>query len=325
MQNLFYRNSRLSALVIGLILVSGLSSFALLPRMEDPLLTPRFAMINTRLPGADAERVESLVSDKIENELHDISEIKEIRSVSRSGVSTITLELRGDVYEVDTVWSRIRDRIDEATVHLPPEASDPEFDELDVKAYAQIVALKWAPESPQSTEPNNAILRRLAEDLKDVLEAAPGTEKVDIFGDPDEEMVVEISAADLAAYGLTVDEVARQLAASDAKVSSGHLRNSSDLDHRGRRRARLDSADCANTGAVWLRRTVRPTQQRGDRAQEHCRSPEQSRSCRRTTGDCAGRDGAVHHAAGHLVGEYYRCRRRLRGDASARDRTDAGF
>ena len=229
MQNLFYRNSRLSALVIGLILVSGLSSFALLPRMEDPLLTPRFAMINTRLPGADAERVESLVSDKIENELHDISEIKEIRSVSRSGVSTITLELRGDVYEVDTVWSRIRDRIDEATVHLPPEASDPEFDELDVKAYAQIVALKWAPESPLSPEPNNAILRRLAEDLKDVLEAASGTEKVDIFGDPDEEMVVEISAADLAAYGLTVDEVARQLAASDAKVSSGDLRNSSDL------------------------------------------------------------------------------------------------
>ena len=48
-----------------------------------------------------------------------------------------------------------------------------------------IVALKWEHDS----ETNYAILRRLAEELKDQLKAIPGTEKIDIFGDPKEEVV----------------------------------------------------------------------------------------------------------------------------------------
>ena len=228
MSNLFFRNTRLTVLVLGLILVSGLSSFVLLPRMEDPILTERFALVNTRFPGADAERVESLISEKIEEELQEIDEIKELRSVSRTGISTMTIELRDNVYEVDTVWSRVRDKIDEAKILLPDGASDPEFERQDVKAYALIVALKWAEDRPAG-ESNRAILRRLAERLEDNLRAVSGTEEVDTFGDPDEEILVEIDPSHLSAIGLTVDDVAQQLAASDAKVTAGQLRSTSDL------------------------------------------------------------------------------------------------
>jgi multidrug efflux pump len=51
MSTLFLRNPRLTLLTIGLIVVAGLSSYMILPRMEDPLLTERAALVLTSLPG----------------------------------------------------------------------------------------------------------------------------------------------------------------------------------------------------------------------------------------------------------------------------------
>ena len=225
MYDLFYRNPRLLILAVSLIVVAGLSSFYVLPRMEDPQLTERAANINTIFPGADAERVESLVTEKLEDELLEVEEIKELRSNSRPGVSTIAIELRDDVFEVDTVWSRIRDKLDDAARELPRGALEPEFEQLDIKAYALIVSLVWTDER----EPNYAILRRQAERLEDRLKGIRGTEEVELFGDPDEEMIVQIRPTASAALGLTAADVAGQLAASDAKLSAGQLRGDSDL------------------------------------------------------------------------------------------------
>ena len=220
LEGLFYRNRRLLILLIALITVAGLSSFYVLPRMEDPVLTKRAARINTHFPGADATRVESLVTENIEEELREIDEIKELRSISRSGMSTITIDLRDDVYEVDEVWSRIRDKIDDAQAEFPAGVAEPDFEELDVKAYALIVALVW--NNPDSA--NYAVLRRSAKQLEDRLRAISGTEDIDTFGDPDEEILVEIQPDRLVALGLSVQEVARQVEASDAKLTAGLLR-----------------------------------------------------------------------------------------------------
>lgn len=219
--SLFFDNSRLLMLAICLILVAGLSSYYILPRMEDPVLSQRAAIINTQFPGASAERVEALVTEKLETELQEIEEIKELRSSSLSGISTVTIELKDNVYAVDEVWSRVRDKIDDATPLLPTGASDPDFDLLEVTAYASIVALVW--DLPE--EPSYAILRRQAEALEDRLRAINGTREVDTFGDPKEEIVVEIRQDELATLGLTVEQVAQLVAASDAKVSAGLLRS----------------------------------------------------------------------------------------------------
>lgn len=220
LEGLFYRNRRLLILLMALIAVAGLSSFYILPRMEDPVLTKRSALVQTRFPGADATRVESLVSEKIEEELREIDDIKELRSISRSGMSTITIELRDDVYEVDEVWSRIRDKIDDARVEFPSGAKEPDFEEMDVKAYALIVALVWDNPNPV----NYAVLRRSAKQLEDRLRAVSGTEDIDTFGDPDEEILVEIQPDRVATLGLSVEQIARQVEASDAKLTAGLLR-----------------------------------------------------------------------------------------------------
>lgn len=226
LEGLFYRNRRLLILLIALITVAGLSSFYVLPRMEDPVLTQRVARVNTPFPGADATRVESLVSEKIEEELREFDEIKELRSISRAGMSNMTIELRDDVYEVDEVWSRIRDKIDDARLEFPTGAGEPDFEELEVKAYAIILALVWN----NPNEVNYAVLRRTAKQLEDRLRAISGTEEIDTFGDPDEEIIAEIQSDKVASLGLSVEEIARQVESSDAKLTAGLLRGeTSDL------------------------------------------------------------------------------------------------
>ena len=223
MFTLFYRNSRLLILTIILITVWGISSFFTLPRLEDPELVSRTAVITTFFPGADAERVEALVTEKIEDKLPEIQEIDNFESTSRAGSSIITIELQETVTkeQVDSVWTRVRNKLDEVQVELPENIIEPELEEAKVKAYALIAGLTWE----QDDKPNYGILRRQAEVIKERLEAISGTEEVEIFGDPNEEIIVEINPEALASYNLTARDLSQQIALSDSKISAGQLRD----------------------------------------------------------------------------------------------------
>ncbi len=220
-ETLFFRKPRLLALTVSVIIVGGLSSYAVLPRAEDPTLARRNASVLTRYPGASAERVEALVTEKLEDELREIEEIKTIQSTSRFGISVITIELLETVSpaELDSVWSRVRDEISEAEAKLAPGALKPELERITVHASTLVLALQWV----QDDAPQYAILRRVAEELEDRLRGVPGTAEVDLYGDPEEEIRVAARAEDLAALELTVEDVAAAIRRADAKVPAGQL------------------------------------------------------------------------------------------------------
>lgn len=219
--NLFYRNRQLLLLTLVLLVVWGLSAFLTLPRLEDPEIVQRFARVTTFLPGATPERVETLVTEKIEDRLFELEEIESLRSTSGSGISVITVELKDTVPDVDPVWAKVRSKVDDAVPELPTAASVPEYADSSTKASALIVGLTWR----RDDAPNYAIMGRLAAALEDRLRAIPGTETVDVFGEPDEEIRVDIAAAELSRLGLTAQGLAQQIAASDAKVSAGQYRS----------------------------------------------------------------------------------------------------
>jgi len=221
MSDLFYRNRRLLVLTVTLITVAGISAYQSLPRLEDPELISRNAIVITRFPGADAERIEALVTEKIEEELFDVEEIKTLESTSRAGISIIEVELQDEVVNVDEIWSRIRDKLNDARPELPSGALEPELEDLEVRGYALIAAITWQSDD----EVSYAILRRLAEGLEDELRSIKGTENVELFGEPEEEIVVEIEPARLASMGLTVGDISRQIGQSDSKISAGLMRN----------------------------------------------------------------------------------------------------
>ncbi|MEM7349586.1 MAG: efflux RND transporter permease subunit [Acidobacteriota bacterium] len=221
MSTLFFRNRHLLTLTIAVLLVGGLSAMFTLPRLEDPRISNRNAVIVTALPGASAERVEALVTETLEDELRELSEIDEIDSISRVGVSLITVSLDGTIQDTDPVWAKVRDKLGDAEDLLPPEASPPAFDETRAPpAFTLLVGLAWS----GSGEPSPGILKRLSEELADRLRNVPATDIVRVYGEAEEEIAVTVDPDELAALGLSVDEVGRRIAAADAKVPAGVLR-----------------------------------------------------------------------------------------------------
>ena len=217
---LFYRDSRALLLTICLVTVAGLTSLAMMPRMEDPVLARRGGLVIARLPGADAQRVEALVTEPIEDRLQDVEEIKKMTSESRPGFCNVLIELRDEVVDTDEVWSEVRGMLNDAETELPSDAQRPQFEELEVRAYAMIVSVVWE----QDSKPSWSVLRRYAKQLEDGLQALPATEVVDRFADPGEEVTVVIDPQKAAALGLNAASVANQLAGSDSKQSAGMLR-----------------------------------------------------------------------------------------------------
>jgi len=220
----FFKNLRLLALTIILLLGWGFSSYQSLPRQEDPQLVSRVAVITTAFPGASAERVEALVTTVLEEELSEIEEISVIESDSRVGFSTVSVELSESIDNAQPIWSKVRDEMEDATTRFPAGVADPELSEVMVKAYTFVTALTW--DLPD--EPNYAVLSRYADELGVLMRGIDGTEAVDFFGNPSEEILVEINASQLVGVGLSPQELANQISLNDAKASAGQLRTAAE-------------------------------------------------------------------------------------------------
>ncbi|MDB9314141.1 efflux RND transporter permease subunit [Spirulina sp. CS-785/01] len=218
----FYRNIRLLILTILMILAWGISSFQALPRQEDPELVSRTAIVKTAFPGASAERVEALVTEVLESELSELETIDILKSTSRVGFSTISVELVDRIEDTQPIWSKVRDEISDAAQRFPQGAGEPELEEAKVKAYTVITGLTWN----LPNDPNYALLRRYGEDLAVAMRGVEGTEEVELFGAPNEEISVEVDAPELVAVGLSPQQLSQQIRLSDAKVSAGQYRSS---------------------------------------------------------------------------------------------------
>ncbi len=226
METLTFRQPRLVALIILVLVSAGLSSFLSLGRQEDPTITNLFATVTTQFPGADPERVESLVTAEIEEELREIAEIDTVSSVSRSGVSVVSIELLETLDEatIERVWSEARDAVEDARRAFPEGVLAPEFNAEGISAYSAVISVT----SSEADMPLT-LLSRHAEALGDRLRSIPNTRAVEYFGTPEEEVLVSVDPARAAALGLTAAEISARIAEADGKVQAGRLTGDVDL------------------------------------------------------------------------------------------------
>ncbi|MEL6302547.1 MAG: efflux RND transporter permease subunit [Pseudomonadota bacterium] len=222
-----YRNQYLLWLTIIIILMAGSAALSGLPRIEDPRITNRYPTVITVLPGASAERVELLVTEKLENALEELSEIKFIRSTSRNGISVLAIELQDSVGpgQNEQVFSKIRDKIADASAELPAGALEPVFDDkTEAVAFSILISMRW---TQDDREAPMGLMYRLSQQLADNLLTIPGTDLVRYYGAPEEEISVTIDPDTLAEMGLSTSDVANLIAAGDPKAPAGALRSDS--------------------------------------------------------------------------------------------------
>ncbi len=211
--------NRVTLLSLVVIVIMGLIEYSNLSRDSMPPFTVRLATIVTQFPGASPERVEALISDKIEKTLQEIPEVKTISSTNRTGVSIVKMVVQDDVPEsrLQSVWDLARRKIDNIRKDLPDGIMGPTLDDEDIGVvYGIFVGL-------ESDSFAYKELRSYAEDLRNDLIALDDAAKVIIGGTVDERIYVEYNDAKLAQVGLTAAQLQNTISSSNIIIPSGQV------------------------------------------------------------------------------------------------------
>ena len=183
----------------------------LLPNLSYPSLT-----VQTEFPNAAPAEVEQLVTRPVEEVVGVLKGLKEIHSVSRSGISEVTLEFGWDA-DMSDLAMEIREKLDR--LRLPLEAESPIVLRYD-PSLDPIMKLSMSGEQPL------AQLRLLGEkDVKETLERVEGVASANIQGGEEEEIHVNIDQAKVSAMGISPQTLATILAESNINRPGGSLKN----------------------------------------------------------------------------------------------------
>ena len=209
--------NRITFTILGTIILMGLVLYSSLSRDSMPPYTVRVATVVTQFPGASPERVELLVSDKVEKKVQEIPELKEVSSTSRSGLSVVTVTLKDETppAQLQSVWDRLRRKLDD--IDGLPEGVDPFLDDDGIgDVFGIAVGLI-------SDGFSYAEMKEYADDIKDDLIKLEDAAKVELGGEQDERVFVEFENAQLKEYGLSASILQSHIAETNILSSGGEI------------------------------------------------------------------------------------------------------
>jgi len=189
-----------------LIVVLGIYSYRAMPRYLDPDLTIGEGLIITIAEGFSPEEMEKLVTNKIEDELQGISQIRRYESSSFESTSKIHVYFQTHLseYEIDQGMQEVRNAVDRVD-DLPLEAKVPRVLEIDIALFP-VCMVGLSGNLPMMQ------LQDIADEVADILEDINGVSEVDIHGKREKEIWVELNPRRMATYGISTQEVARAVA-----------------------------------------------------------------------------------------------------------------
>ncbi len=197
------------------IVVLGLLGYTYLGVREYPSVDPPIITVSTNYTGANADVIESQITEPLEESINGIAGIRSLTSVSRDGRSTITVEFDIDV-DLETAANDVRDKVSRAVSNLPPDVENPIVSKADADA-SPIVFLNI-----QSDTRNLLQLTELANNVfKERFQTIPGVSAVQVWGEKKYSMRLWLDPAKLAAYHLTPLDVKSAVNRENVELPSG--------------------------------------------------------------------------------------------------------
>ncbi|HEY8401183.1 MAG TPA: efflux RND transporter permease subunit [Cytophagaceae bacterium] len=200
-----------------IILIFGVIGFTFLGVREFPSVDPPVVTVTTNYTGANADIIESQITEPLEESINGISGIRSLTSVSSDGRSTITVEFNLGIDMADAA-NDVRDRVSRAVRNLPQDADPP----IVVKSDADAGAILSV--TLQSDKRNLLELTEIGNNIfKERLQTIPGVSEIRIWGEKKYAMRLLIDPAKLSAYRLTPLDVRNALLAENVELPSGRI------------------------------------------------------------------------------------------------------
>ncbi len=206
-------------MIIVLMIAGGVIAYKDLARYEDPEFTIKEAKVMTQYNGATPLEVEQEVTDRIEKAIQQMPQIKRITSLSRPGISDITVVIK-DKYtskDLPQVWDELRRKVSDIQHELPPGAGP----SLVNDDYGDVYGMYYALVGPGFSYRE---LKHYADLLKKQLSLTKGVAKVVIGGEQDEAIFVDISHTKMAQLGISQEQIYRLLKSQNFVAYSGSVR-----------------------------------------------------------------------------------------------------
>ncbi|MEE9271870.1 MAG: efflux RND transporter permease subunit [Robiginitomaculum sp.] len=215
------KNPLISIIVILISLIGGWMAYDKMPRFEDPEFTIRVAKVFTQYPGASPQEVLNEVTEPLETAIQQMPEVKLVSSESSTGLSNITVEIKFEASpsknDLQVVWTKLRNSINDAQRNLPPGAGPSVVNDDFGDVYGLYYLITGEGFTP--TE-----ILSYAKDLRKDLLQVKGVGKVAITGERDEAIYVEISREKAAALGVSINNIYNTLDQQNTVTGAGNLK-----------------------------------------------------------------------------------------------------
>ncbi|MBM6986196.1 MAG: efflux RND transporter permease subunit [Acidaminococcaceae bacterium] len=192
----------------ALVAVMGIISYFTLGRQEDPNFAVKQMVISTSWPGATAKQMEMQVTDKIEKVAQTVPDVDYVTSYSRPGVSVVNVFLKNSATsaQMKARWQEVRNLVSDNKRYLPSDIYGPYFDDHFDDVFGNVYAITSDSFSYEE-------MRRVASKIKDMFVQVPDVKKVELLGMQPEKVYIQVDNTKLSELGLSVDDVARVIAA----------------------------------------------------------------------------------------------------------------
>ncbi len=211
-------NRPVLTIVISIVIVTfGIIGYSYLGVREFPNVDPPIVTVRTDYVGANADVIESQVTEVLEESINGIAGIESISSISTDGRSTITVEFSLGV-DMEAATNDVRDRVSAAARQLPPDIDPPVVRKADADASAIL--------SMTISSPNYSLLELsdIATNLfKERLQTIPGVSHINVWGDKKYSMKLQMEPEKLAAYGLIPMDVRNALNRENIELPTGRI------------------------------------------------------------------------------------------------------
>ena len=212
------RQKTTTLVLTAVFLFGGINYFGKLSRLEDPEFTIKEALVITPYPGATAGEVEKEISDRIEQAVQKLGQLKEVESKSDRGLSTVTVRIK-DKYDktaLPQVWDELRRKVGDVQDSLPPGAGASIVNDDYGDVWGVFVAI-------YGDEYSAAELKEVAKMLRTELLLVEDVAKIDFWGPRTEAVYVEPIRDRMSQLGIQPSQIIEKLRDKNIVSDSGRV------------------------------------------------------------------------------------------------------